>query len=230
MAIGFLSGFSQGYQGEKDRQTRNRLADSITRNSTREMENWYRAPEGVAPPQPGEQPAYTYDGKIGDRVTHAFNRFRAAGLPDHVAAGLVGNLMQESGAEINPAAVGDNGNAFGAGQWNGPRRRAYLSYAASKNTDPTDFDTQIDYLLHEGQTTEKGAWSAIMQAKTPDEAARIASERFWRPGTPHNDRRMGFARAVYSNRPANPSAAPARTISAQEPTDWSWFRQYGKGV
>mgnify|MGYP001220163646 CR=1 FL=1 len=230
MAIGFLSGFSQGYQGEKDRQTKSRLADSLARRDTRDMENWYKAPEGVAPPPPGGEASYTYDGKISDRVGHAFSRFRAAGLPDHISAGLVGNLMQEAGEEINPAAVGDNGNAFGAGQWNGPRRRDYLYNFVYKGVEPTDFDTQIDYLLHEGQTTEKGAWGAIMQAKTPDEAARIASERFWRPGTPHVERRMGYARAVYANRPANESALPARQIKAQEPSDWAWFRKYGGGV
>lgn len=229
MATGFLGGFSQGYQGEKDRQQRNRLAEAMTRASTRDMENWYREPgQGGAPA--GPEPRYTYDGKIGDRVTHAFNRFRDAGLPDHVAAGLVGNLMQESGPGIDPAAVGDSGAAFGAAQWNGPRKAAYMKYATSRGADPTDFDTQIDYLLAEGKGSERGAWDAIMQAGTPEDAARIASDRFWRPGTPHNERRMGFARAVYDNRQASPTVAPARTIAAQEPTDWPWFRNYGRGA
>ena len=140
---------------------------------------------------------FVYDGKINDRVTHAFNRFTQAGVPREVAAGLVGNLMQESGAEIDPAAVGDNGNAFGAAQHNGPRRHALFAFADAKGVDPTDFDAQIDFILHEGKTTEKKAWDAILAAPDAASAARIASERFWRPGTPHVERRVGYANSVY---------------------------------
>lgn len=142
---------------------------------------------------------YTYDGAISDRVSHAYGRFTDAGLPPHVASGLVGNMMQESGAEINPAVVGDNGNAFGSGQMNGDRRHAYMAFAKSRGVDPTDFDTQIDWMLHEGQTTEKAAWDAILSTDNVQDAARVASEKYWRPGTPHLSRRVGYASSVHDN-------------------------------
>lgn len=175
----------------------------------------------------GTGPVAAYDGKITERPAFAFDYFRKQGIPDHVAAGLVGNLMQESGADINPAAVGDNGNAFGAGQWNGPRMRAYKAFAAERGVEPTDFQTQLDFLLHEGKTSEAGAWGKIMGAKTAEDAALIASQAFWRPGVPHNDRRMSYAASIFANRPANEAAAPARGSSpeaaAAEPQKWRWF-------
>lgn len=150
-------------------------------------------------------------------VEHAFNRFKAAGIPDHIAAGLVGNLMQESGQRIDPRAVGDNGNAFGSAQHNGDRRVALFAFAEANGKDPADLDTQIDFILHEGQTTERSAFSAIMAAQTAEEAALIASERFWRPGVPHNERRQAFASSVLRSlgaEPDTPQKIAADTMEA----------------
>ncbi len=226
---GFLNGLGDGIEREKDRAERERdrsLAESYMR-----MQRESRAQTTNADAAPGGAPyagAYTYDGKISDRPRHAYDRFVAAGLPGHVAAGLVGNLMQESGTAINPAAVGDSGNAFGAGQWNGDRKRAYMTFAKGRGANPTDFDTQIDFLLHEGQTSEKGAWSRIMATKTPEEAARTASKYFWRPGDPRDENRVAYANAIYGARPADPASAPAKSAlpEASEPADWPWFRNY----
>lgn len=219
----FITGFLQGAAGAKERRNEREARARDIAAAARSM----RRDDGTAsaPPSSGD-PAFTYDGKIGDRAAHTFTRMRAAGVPDVVTAGIVGNLMQESGTEINPAAVGDNGNAFGAVQWNGDRMRAYKAFAERRGVDPTDYDTQVDFLLHEGKTTEKAAWDAIMQAQTPEEAARIASERFWRPGVPALDRRMAYAAAAYKNRPADPQAAPSRVVAIQRPTDWAWFRTF----
>lgn len=228
MSIGAFTGFLQGLgdakQRDNDRKDRGRLLDAYER-----MQGSYgRGGDGQPGQGTGGAPTFTYDGKIGDRPSYAYGYFVKKGVPAHVAAGLVGNLMQESGAEINPAASGDNGNAFGSGQWNGPRMRGYMGYAKEKGVDPTDFDTQLDYLMHEGQTSEKGAWDAIMATKTPEEAALVASQRFWRPGTPYNERRQGYATSIYANL-NNVAAPPTQVAAAEEPTDWAWFRKYGKG-
>lgn len=223
---GFLNGFGDGMQDEKDRKERER-SRSIMESYARSRS----AAAGAAPQDAGAAgaaPAYTYDGKISDRPRHAFARLTAAGLPPHVAAGLTGNLMQESGKDINPAAVGDNGNAFGSGQWTGDRKAAYMGFATERGSDPTDFDTQLDFLLHEGQTSEKAAWARIMATKTPEEAALVASKYFWRPGDPRNENRVAYANAIYGARDADPTAAPAKgAVPAEEtPTDWVWFRNY----
>jgi len=220
--IGLMQGAAGAKERKNDREARARDIAAAARSMRRDDGG---ATNNPAPPAGGD-PSFTYDGKIGDRAAHTFTRMRAAGVPDVVTAGLVGNLMQESGTDINPAAVGDNGNAFGAGQWNGPRMVAYKAFAKERGVDPTDYDTQIDFLLHEGKTTERAAWNAIMAAQTPQEAARIASERFWRPGVPAIDRRMAYASAAYSNRPADPQAAPSRVVAVQQPSEWGWFRNF----
>lgn len=247
-AAGFLGGMAQGKIGMDDKKMREREL-SIMESAVKNGSDLGTGGKGQDPgmsrgpvPEDGgtNAAAKPYTGSISDRPMYAFNYFREKGLPDHVAAGLVGNLMQESGKDINPAAVGDNGNAYGSGQWNGPRMRSYRAFADERGTGHDDFNTQLDYLMHEGATTEKGAWDAIMGTKTAEEAARVASERFWRPGTPMLENRMGYAAAIYGNRPASQSAPPARGASPEmsvsdaaketkEPADFRWFRKYFGG-
>ncbi len=132
-----------------------------------------------------------------NRVGYVFGRLLALGYEPHVAAGLVGNLMQESGPTLMTRAVGDGGNSIGMGQWNGPRRRALIAFAARRGTDPADLDTQIAFLDWELKNTEAAAFARISQARTAAEAAEIASAEFWRPGIPHLARRAGYARQVF---------------------------------
>jgi hypothetical protein len=200
----FLQGLAGGYfSGEKIKDIK---ADRENPDEGRGviMDNWDRSQSSTpaaSNPTPsvnnGPIAPVKYTGNISDRASHAYNRFTEAGLPSHVAAGLVGNLMQESGPTINPEAVGDNGNAFGSAQHNGPRRRALEAFAAKRGVGAGDFDTQLDFILHEGNTTEKRAWNAILATKTADEAARVASDKFWRPGVPHVEQRMGYASSIY---------------------------------
>lgn len=227
-AAGLLGGIADAKTQSDERKWRDREFSIMeaTLQDRKEDRAYRRAGGyGVMDAAGGTGPVAAYDGKITERPAYAFDYFRKQGIPDHIAAGLVGNLMQESGADINPAAVGDNGNAFGAGQWNGPRMRAYKSFAAERGVDATDFQTQLDFLLHEGKTSEAGAWGKIMEAKTAEDAALIASKAFWRPGVPHNERRVAYATSIFANRPANAAAAPARAAAegGEEPQKWRWF-------
>lgn len=131
-----------------------------------------------------------------NRIGYVFGRLLELGYEPHIAAGLTGNLMQESGVAINTRAVGDNGNAFGMAQWNGPRRRSYLRFAEARGKDPSDIDTQIAYLHHELTTSERGAAAKILNAPDARSAAQIASNEFWRPGVPHLSNRMAYAGTV----------------------------------
>jgi hypothetical protein len=227
MAASFLEGMIGGVADAKEKKTseaeRKRQLDIAEQMANRPV--WGGADQAVAMNAGSggggahsSATSYTYDGKIGDRAGYAYNYFVKNGVPPAAAAGLVGNMMQESGTDINPAAVGDSGNAFGAAQWNGPRKRAYLGFAAARGTSPTDYDTQLDFLLHEGRTSEKGAWGGILDARTPREAAVYASDNFWRPGLPHNDRRAAYAEKVYN------------TYYKPQPTEkWPWFQNYSGG-
>jgi hypothetical protein len=54
-------------------------------------------------------------------------------------------------------------------------------------------DTQLDFLLQELGTTERKAGDALRGTTTAEDAARVFSQQFLRPGIPHLDRRIASA-------------------------------------
>ena len=123
------------------------------------------------------------------------------GVPPHIAAGIAGNIAVESGFnpginEIRPVVPGSRGG-FGLFQHTGPRRRALEAFAQQRGTPVGDLDTQLDFALQELRTTEKAAGEELFKARTAEDAARIFSERFLRPGVPHLDRRISAAQQIF---------------------------------
>lgn len=73
---------------------------------------------------------------------------RTAGYSEYATAGVMGNIYGECG--FNPALVeAGNGIGFGLCQWSFERRTNLEAYARSKNIDPSDVNTQIEFLLTE---------------------------------------------------------------------------------
>jgi len=135
---------------------------------------------------------------VEQNTRFTFFELRRLGYPSHVAAALVGNIMQEClmKGDINPAAAGDEGESIGICQWNGKRRRALAALAAQRDTTPDDLATQIAFLDRELQGRERAAYRAIMACRDVDEAAMTACERFWRPGNPRDQRRVFYAKRI----------------------------------
>ncbi len=137
----------------------------------------------------------------------------ARGVPQSAAIGLAGNMAVESGFdpginEINPIVEGSRGG-FGLIQWTGPRRRQFESYAGQ---NVSDLDTQLDFLVHELNTTETRARDAIYSAQDPVEAARLVSDKFLRPGIPHLDRRVDETRKLMGYQPS-PERTPQNDLT-----------------
>lgn len=109
------------------------------------------------------------------------------GMDPHLADGFVMNFKDES--DFNASAVGDNGNAFGLAQWNGPRMRALYAFADEKGVSAADPDLQMDFLMHELSTSESGSWGKIKGAKTAGEAGMLIVNHFERPSESHRARR-----------------------------------------
>lgn len=112
---------------------------------------------GFAPPAGNADTAYQY--------------FISRGWTPAQAAGIVGNLMQESGPSLDPTIVGDGGAAYGIAQWN-DRRDDLHGWAQAGGMDPAALQTQLDFISHELGTTEGRAADALRRAQTPEEAAR----------------------------------------------------------
>jgi hypothetical protein len=149
---------------------------------------------------PGTPPQFDYEpggnaAPDANLVGYVTGKLIEGGMEPHIAFAFVGNFMAESGKGLNTGAIGDNGNAFGMAQWN-DRAPALKAFADARGTDWRDVDTQIAFVFHELETTEAAAWAAIKDAPDAATAARLVSERYERPGTPHLSSRMAYARML----------------------------------
>lgn len=126
------------------------------------------------------------------------------GISKAQAAGVVGNLAHESAGfntlqEIDPLIEGSRGG-FGYAQWTGPRRKQFEEWSASQGLDPSSYEANKGFLVHELKNTpEKRVLDSLKKTKTADQAARVFSDEFLRPGIPHTDSRIELAQKFDGN-------------------------------
>ena len=89
----------------------------------------------------------TMSNNISQNQKKAMEFFKSKGLSDYIAAGIVGNLMQES--NLNTSIKGDGGKAFGIAQWHPDRQKGLKDLASKNKTDISDFNTQLEYIWQE---------------------------------------------------------------------------------
>lgn len=141
-----------------------------------------------------------YD-ETGDMATDVYNRYRQDGLTDAEAAGMTGNIAQESGFDTG-AVSGDGHGTRALIQWDGDRYARFEKWCEDNGRDPSDWRAQVDYSVEEMKTTEPDALRRMRERGddlTPEEAAQIIREDYERPDPAQaNDaRRMSEARRVY---------------------------------
>ena len=125
------------------------------------------------------------------------------GWPKAAAIALVANLVWESAGQHRPGkplsivwdAVGDNGHSHTAVQWNEKhgRYQAYVQWTIDEGRDFRDPTSILMYLDKELRTSEKNAGAILKAATDPAQATADAAINFWRPGTPHTERRVAIA-------------------------------------
>ena len=98
----------------------------------------------------------------------AMRYFMDKGLTDYQAAGLVGNLMRESG--MNPQALNKGSKAYGLAQWLGPRKKALFARYGN-NPSP---ENQLDFIWSELNSTHRNGLRHLRSSKSAEEAARNA--------------------------------------------------------
>lgn len=115
-------------------------------------------------------------GNLPKNAQTAFNYFKGKGFTDAQAAGIVGNLMTESYARIDPNAYNPAGGgmgAYGIAQFRGPRLKGLLEFAGQ----------QGDKSMDGTNTAAQQAAAAANQAKPQGRMSKIkglldfASER-----------------------------------------------------
>lgn len=146
-------------------------------------------------------------GETGDIKTDVYNRLRQNGFTDSEAAGITGNIAQES--MFDTEALSEDGyNSHGLVQWTGDRKAHLEQFARENGLNPKDWRTQVDFISEEMNTTERAAFEALRKNPniTPEEAARIVREQYERPdpAVANDAYRQQIAREVYDGRSVRP--------------------------
>lgn len=102
------------------------------------------------------------------------------------AAGIVGNLQQESSLRSN--APGGH-----LAQWQGAREVGLERYAGARGLSPNDDQANIGYLIQDLQGPYKGLTHQLRAARTPQQAADLFSAIYERPGIPMLANRERYA-------------------------------------
>ena len=130
------------------------------------------------------------------------------GWTQEQATGIVANLVWESGGKragpvtdwtIDTTALGDNGKAHGAGQWQKDRYWGLLAYTKSHwpGRSSAELQVQLSYINYEMERSEKKAKRMLGEAKTLEEATEAVCKYYLRPSIPHLEKRISIAKALY---------------------------------
>lgn len=138
------------------------------------------------------------------------------GFSEIHAAGIMANIAYES--SFDPAVVEVQGyGGFGLVQWTDPdppnpgRRTALEKYAKEKGKDVTSVELQLDFLVHEFETTHKAAFDKIKSTDNVQDATYMFLAHFEIPNAyyAHSACRYAVAPEIYekfSGSKAGPSS------------------------
>lgn len=144
----------------------------------------------------------------GERSKYIQQKLMSMGFSASAAAGVVGNLVQESGLRTD--AIGDNGTSGGLAQWHNERLDALKRFAAARGKKWTDLDTQIEFLAEEMRTSYADTYAKMQSAELPEIASQIMTDEYEIPDP---------ASANYAQRQANARAAYEAMQSGNKQAD-----------
>lgn len=133
----------------------------------------------------------------GERSKYIQQKLMSMGFTASAAAGVVGNLVQESGLRTD--AIGDNGTSGGLAQWHNERLDALKRFAAARGKEWTDLDTQIEFLAEEMRTSYADTYAKMQNAELPEIAGQIMTDEYEipDPASANYEQRQANARAAY---------------------------------
>jgi hypothetical protein len=118
------------------------------------------------------------------------------GLNRAAIAGIVGNLMTESG--FNPDNPNPAEGAQGIAQWEGGRRTELQAYARAHGTAETDLNTQLGFMWQELSGSYSGVLSALKNVTDPSAAATIWDSQYEKSAGTSRAQRISNATTYYS--------------------------------
>lgn len=132
----------------------------------------------------------------------AFDYFVSKGLTERQSAGVVGNLIQESGSPINPYANQPGGPGVGiaqwseGGRWDTDSRDNMVWYAGLSGRNRYDLTAQLDFTWYELSTFSGYGLTSLKAATTVDSATTVFMQEFERCGTCATTQRIAYANDV----------------------------------
>ncbi|MCW3644116.1 hypothetical protein K6Y74_12825 [Burkholderia cenocepacia] len=149
------------------------------------------------------------------KTAAAMASLQAMGWSKAQAAGMVANLWIES--NLNPGVVGDNGQAYGIGQWHADRQADFKAWAGHDIRGST-VEEQLGFMNHELRNGKY--WSAgqrLHGATNAEVAGRLVSKFYERPQNVEMemDKRGSLANALAGVMPPEVPAQDASGASGQ---------------
>ena len=136
------------------------------------------------------------------------------GLAPHQAAGVVGNLIHESGQDLNPwGPTGDNGTAWGTAQWRGDRLARLKA-----RPDYQTIEGQQAFMREELDGSENKAYKALLASQTPEEAAHAWDSQYERSDGSTREQRMRSARDLMAQFGGDTAYQPGALTTSFAPT------------
>lgn len=152
---------------------------------------------------------------ITGRQKQAMDFFMSQGYSKEQAAGIVGNLMRESGAGLDTKAFNSKENAQGIAQWRKERLTKFKELFGKDVKDAT-FEEQLAYVAWELKNTEKAAGQKLLNATSADMAASIIDKDYERSSGAHRMDRILNARGLAAGIGTQESTNTARMDAAMK--------------
>lgn len=154
-------------------------------------------------PAEDDLPPLTSEASLGNNARTAFNYFVAKGLTKIQAAGVVGNLMQES--SVRPTAVEYGGGpGRGIAQWSVGGRfnsgsKSLTSYANARGANRWALQTQLDFIWYELATVGGYGLADLRAATTINAAVTAFQNKYEICGTCAQTKRLEYARQALAD-------------------------------
>ena len=129
-------------------------------------------------------------GSVDGRIEYAMDFFTERGFTKQAAAGIVGNLIAESGLNAKSEQIG-GGPGRGIAQWGvNDRWQTYLKFAKNRDLDPFDLTAQLRFVIHEMPSQMGESAKTIKTMTDATAAAKLFMDKYERPGKPNWDKRV----------------------------------------
>jgi len=117
-------------------------------------------------------------GSTGNDAQSIVDFFKSKGWTEDQAKGITANIIRESRG--NASAVGDNGSAYGLGQWH-PDRQAQFKQLFNKDIQGSSVQEQLTFFDWELKNSHRNAGDLLRGTNNAGDAARAVSLYHERP-------------------------------------------------